>query len=91
MKLFLLIAGHHYYPSAGTSDWIGCFNTEEEALSRIKHVVNPRATYSRGPRKGQIKDKYKNVPPNTSVVVTSSDGVEHKYDWFEIVNLGSNK
>lgn len=36
MKYFLLIAGEYYYPSNGTGDWIGCFETYEEALSQVK-------------------------------------------------------
>ena len=31
MKPYLLIAGYNYYPGRGTSDWIGCFDTNEEA------------------------------------------------------------
>lgn len=31
MKRFLLIAGDNYYPRSGTREWIGCFETEEEA------------------------------------------------------------
>lgn len=34
-KPFLLIAGDHYYPSARTGDWIGCFETEEQAKEGI--------------------------------------------------------
>jgi hypothetical protein len=36
MKYFLLIAGENYYPSRHTGDWIGCFETYEEALSQVK-------------------------------------------------------
>jgi hypothetical protein len=35
MKKFLLLAGQHYYPGAGTQDWIGTFETKEEAESHI--------------------------------------------------------
>jgi hypothetical protein len=31
MKYFLLIVGDDYYPSHRTGDWIGCFETREEA------------------------------------------------------------
>lgn len=36
MKYFLLIAGQGYYPKMGTGDWIACFETEEEAKSKVK-------------------------------------------------------
>ena len=29
------MAGHNYYPSAGTNDWIGCFNSFEEANAAV--------------------------------------------------------
>jgi hypothetical protein len=32
-KPYLLIAGWNYYPASGTGDWIGCFETEEDALN----------------------------------------------------------
>jgi hypothetical protein len=35
MRKFLLMAGDNYYPSAGVGDWIGCFETEEEARSQV--------------------------------------------------------
>ena len=34
-KPFLLIANEGYYPGDGTSDWIGCFETREEAEAQI--------------------------------------------------------
>ena len=34
-KPFLLIAGDNYYPGGGTSDWVGCYATKEEALAQI--------------------------------------------------------
>lgn len=36
MKKYLLIVGENYYPCSGTDDWIGCFETYEEALSQFK-------------------------------------------------------
>ena len=36
MKYYLLIAGENYYPSRRTGDWIGCFETYEEALNQVK-------------------------------------------------------
>jgi hypothetical protein len=38
MKRFLLIAGDHYYPRQGTGDWIGCFETEEEAEEHMNFL-----------------------------------------------------
>lgn len=35
MKYFLLIAGENYYPSSGTDDWIGTFETLEEAQNKV--------------------------------------------------------
>lgn len=32
---YLLIAGEQYYPSAGTRDWRGCFETQEEAEGQV--------------------------------------------------------
>jgi len=34
MKTYLLIAGEHFYPSADTGDWVGCFSTYEEAKAQ---------------------------------------------------------
>jgi hypothetical protein len=31
MKHYLLIAGDNLYPSAYTDDWVGCYETKEEA------------------------------------------------------------
>lgn len=36
MKPFLLMAGESYYPESGTGDWIGCFETMEEALAMVQ-------------------------------------------------------
>lgn len=37
-KYYLLIAGENYYPNRGTGDWIGTFETHEEAEAKIKTV-----------------------------------------------------
>ncbi len=37
-KPFLLIAGDFYYPSSGTDDWRGCFETEEEAMKKARQL-----------------------------------------------------
>lgn len=34
MKRYLLFAGDNYYPSGGWSDFIGSFDTVEQALAR---------------------------------------------------------
>jgi hypothetical protein len=36
MKFYLLILGYDEAPCRGTGDWIGCFETEKEALERLK-------------------------------------------------------
>lgn len=38
-KRYLLIAGDTYYPSSGTRDWIGFFDTYEEAESQLTYSV----------------------------------------------------
>ena len=38
MKLYLLIAGEDYYPRQGDADWIGCFETYEEAKSKALEI-----------------------------------------------------
>jgi len=38
MQRFLLIAGERYYPREGTGDWIGCFETEEEAEAHMSFL-----------------------------------------------------
>ena len=35
-KPYLLIAGEHFYPSADTGDWVGCFSTYEEAKAQVE-------------------------------------------------------
>ena len=35
MKKFLLLAGQDYYPGHRTNDWIGTFETREEAENHI--------------------------------------------------------
>lgn len=75
MKKFLLIAGACYYPQSGTNDWVGCFNTYEEAKSKVL-VKETHEYFSKGPRKGQIKETRKHY---------EIDGRE--VDWYEIVDL----
>lgn len=35
MKYFLLVAGDQYYPESGAGDWIECFATHDEAVSKV--------------------------------------------------------
>lgn len=37
IKRYLLIRNTDYYPSAGTGDWIACFETHEEAEKHIEY------------------------------------------------------
>lgn len=41
MKLFLLTAGDQYYPRSGSSDWIGFFETYEEAKAKVIGTTKP--------------------------------------------------
>lgn len=34
------MAGDNHYPEGGTSDWIGCYETMEEAQSKITTIKN---------------------------------------------------
>lgn len=45
MKPYLLIAGDHYYPSAYTGDWIGCFETKEEAQEKWGEISKLKYRY----------------------------------------------
>ena len=44
-KLYLLIAGDHYYPNSGTGDWHKCFSTEEEAQAVV--TIEKYRTYGK--------------------------------------------
>ena len=75
MKKFLLIAGDNYYPQGGTEDWIGCFETYEEAKSQVK-IEQVHVYYLRGPRMGEIKETH------TKCIING-----HEQDWYNIINL----
>ena len=79
MKLYLLIAGACYYPSAGAGDWKGFFETKEEAEAQVTKEALPRILYSKGPRKDQINEDY---PEEFRYFI---DG--RTYDWYEVINL----
>jgi hypothetical protein len=38
MNPYLLIAGYNYYPGQGTSDWVGTFETKEEAEEEWEYL-----------------------------------------------------
>jgi hypothetical protein len=75
MKKFLLIVGQDYYPQSGTEDWIGCFETYEEAKSKI-HTTEEHEYFTKGPRKGQVKSTRIKLWLDKSPV-----------GWYEIVDL----
>ena len=75
MKLFLLIAGENYYPSAGTDDWKKTFSTLEEAENFVSKI-EPKRTISKGSKKGQEVVEY------TTYMINGNE-----YDWYEIVDL----
>lgn len=78
-KPFLLIAGSHYYPSADTGDWMGCFETEDEAKSQVEYKEF-HTYYSKGKNKGEIKST------RTAYVVKGRE-YDRECDWYEIVDL----
>jgi len=75
MKLYLLLAGHFYYPLDGTGDWIKCFDTSKEAEDYVK-VKEHHEYFSKGKNKGQIKST------STSYLIDGSE-----YEWIDIVDL----
>lgn len=38
MKRYLLILNEQYYPSHGANDWIGCYENEEDAITKGKEL-----------------------------------------------------
>ena len=79
-KPYLLIAGDCLYPSAGTEDWIKCYESVAEAREKINHLDYPTFFIS-GKMKGQLK--------SNSIKYTISDSIspDREYDWYEIVDL----
>jgi hypothetical protein len=75
MKRYLLIAGDNYYPQSATSDWVGCFETYEEAEAKVVKTQE-HELFSRGPRKGQIKSTSEYYSVNG-----------RNCDWYEIIDL----
>lgn len=74
-KPYLLIAGEAYYPEAGTGDWIGFFETYEQAKSCVE-IVEVEVPFRAGPRRGQVKEIR---------TILKVNGV--KRDWYEIVDV----
>lgn len=75
MKRYLLTAGDGYYPQSGDGDWVGMFETREEALALIQ-TETVHEYYSRGPRKGQIKS-------STEIKKI----FDRQVDWYHIIDL----
>ena len=74
-KYFLLMAGDNYYHQSETRDWIGCFETYKEAVSKVS-TVEHRRTITKGKLKGQEEITGKSY---------QIDG--RNYDWWEVVDL----
>lgn len=72
-KPFLLIAGENCYPEARTGDWIGCFETEEDALAVVNN--EPFEHFFKG---NKVTGRSYKVSFNGSV---------KECDWFEVVDL----
>lgn len=75
MKHFLLTAGSTYYPQAATEDWIGCFSTRDEALSKVV-VIEHKRVLTKGKNKGQEKITGQSFRVGESI-----------FDWFEIIDI----
>ena len=75
MKYFLLIAGNSYYPQVGTDNWIGCFETFEEANSKAS-IIEHKRVITRGKNKGQEEITGKSYRIGESI-----------FDWFDVVDL----
>lgn len=75
MKWFLLMAGNNYYPGFSTEDWVGAYETYDEAQSQVEELVHTR-TITKGKRKGEEE-------------VTSINYIVNKCrcDWYKIVDL----
>ena len=78
-KPYLLIGGPCYYPSGDTNDWIGCFETYEEAQQKVE-VIKQHIYYTKGENKGEIKTTYERY------VINCGD-YDKNCDWYEIVDL----
>ena len=75
MKRFLLTAGDNYYPQYGDEDWVGMFDTREDAEKLIR-TEQEHDYYLRGPRKGQVKGTRHIYYVNG-----------RRVDWYDIIDL----
>lgn len=80
MKTYLLIAGDRYYPESGDGNWIGCFDTYQEADNLVIKTPVPPQVFESGKRKGLIKPNQGYIPPVCYIN-------DRKYDWYQIVDL----
>ena len=78
-KPFLLIAGDGYYPSSGTGDWIGCYETEKEAREQVEFKETYQY-YSKGKNKGEIKSTH-------TTYVAKGGEYDRNCDWYEVIDL----
>lgn len=78
-KPFLLIAGSHYYPSAYTDDWVGCYETYEEAKAQVE-LVQRHTYFKAGKNKGEVKS-------TQEAYLVHREDYDREVDWFEIVDL----
>ena len=79
-KPFLLIVGDDYYPYAGCGDWIGCYETEKEALEQVERE-DFHTYYTKGKNKGKIKSTH------TTYILKGQTYGDRKCDWYEVVDL----
>ena len=66
-----MTAGEQYYPSSGTDDWIGCFETYDEVINEVFSVVVPK--FHSKKFGGGMVTKYR---------IKGKD-----YDWYDVVDL----
>lgn len=78
-KPFLLIAGAAYYPLSDTGDWIGCYETEKEALEQVE-VKEIHDYYSKGKNKGEIKS-------TRETYVIKGEEYDRNCDWYDVIDL----
>jgi hypothetical protein len=74
-KRFLLTAGDSYYPSSGSHDWIGFYETIEDAESMVEKTKVIKY-YNQGKNKGAYK----------SIIYTFSINGD-TVDWYEIIDI----
>ena len=80
-KPFLLIAGCDHYLASDTGDWVGCYETEKEALGQVEKLKETYDYYSKGKNKGEIKSTY------TTYIVKGGRYGDRECDWYEVIDL----